>query len=456
MKSYKLSYYLVVTDILDPESSSPNRMIYATRSGKAMVIKDSIYQHLQDGNYNAVPMRIMNALLDNHIIVRSTEDELATILEENEIGINNSDSLGYTIQPGANCQLGCNYCGQVHSNKAMSEEHQEKMLKRIESMIEPRHKKLVITWYGGEPIMALKQIRVLVPKLKALAKKYGLTYGSDMVTNGLGLKTTVFEELVGELDVSHFQITLDGTAEEHDQRRFTKKGGNTFETIIKNIVNATNHPIYTQKDCTLLIRCNINKDNQDNIKNLVWYLASLNLQDKITFDFQAVTDWGDNNASSNSMSKEEFSAYEIDRMLEAIQLGFTYNKFIPERSNKVCMVVDEKSEVFDAFGNIYSCWELPYTPVYENSIFQYGHLDKDPAEFTRDPMRDWNKNIPTNDSWCKSCKFLPVCGGGCPQKWLEKTPACPSFKFNIEDRLVLEYIANRTGNISQVLTESNQ
>ncbi|MFT5647412.1 MAG: hypothetical protein ACI976_002102 [Aureispira sp.] len=454
MKGYKLSYYLVVTDIIDEASATPNRMVYATRSGKALVIKDSIYQLLQANEFDKVPMKIMSSLMANHVIVRASEDELTSILEENDIGIDNDDNLGYTIQPGANCQLGCNYCGQEHTDKTMSEEHQEKMLTRIESMVESRHKQLSITWYGGEPIMALKQIRTLTPRLKAIAAKHGMAYKSDMVTNGVGLKLRVFEELAGDLDVSHFQITLDGTAEEHDQRRFTKKGGNTFEVIIKNILAATKHPIYQQKGCNITVRCNINNDNKENIKNLVWYLASLDLQEKITFDFQAVTDWGDNGASADSMSKEEFGAYEIERMIETIQLGFKYDNFIPERNNKVCMVVDEKSEVFDAYGNIYSCWELPYTPVYENSVFQYGHLDKDESEFTRDPMRDWNKSIPTNDSWCKSCKFLPVCGGGCPQKWLEKTPACPSFKFNIEDRLVLEYLSNRTDNMAQLLSET--
>ena len=453
MSSYKLSYYLVVTDVLDEGAPTPNRMIYATRSGKALVIRDQIYQLLVEEKFDQIPMDILSVLLSQHVIVRANEDELQTILEENDINIKNDDKLGYTIQPGANCQLGCDYCGQVHSKQTMSEAHQEKMLQRIESMIEPRHKELTVTWYGGEPIMALAQIRSLTPRLKAIAQKHGLIYRTDMVTNGLGLKTRVFEELADELEVRSFQITLDGTADEHDQRRYTKKKGKTFDTIVKNIVAATKHPLYAEKNCQITIRCNINNHNKENIRHLVWYLASLDLQDKITFDFQPVTDWGDNEAAADSMSKEVFGVYEIERIIEVLQLGFKYDNFIPERNNKVCMVVDEKSEVFDAYGNIYSCWELPYTPLYENSVFQYGHLDKSPEEFTRDPMRDWNKSIPTNDSWCKSCKFLPVCGGGCPQKWMEKTPACPSFKFNIEDRLVLEYLANRTGNLAQVLAD---
>jgi len=434
-------------------------MLYATRSGCAMVIKDSIYQNLLSQNYDAIPEETLSFFADRYILVPEDEDELTSILTDNTQAIENSHILSHTIQPGANCQLGCDYCGQVHSNKSMSEDHQIKMINRIDSLVEERHKQMHITWYGGEPIMAIKEIRTITPRLRELCERHGMTYMADMVTNGLGFKKRVFEELVGELGIAHFQITLDGTAEFHDQRRYTKKGGKTkgktFDTIVKNIVAATSHPLFEEKNCSIVVRCNINDSNKENIKSLVWYLASLNLQDKIIFDFQPVTDWGDNNASSGSMSKQDYGAYEIERMMEAIQLGFEIDQFIPTRSKQVCMVVDEKSEVYDAMGNIYSCWELPYTPVYENSKFQYGHLDKDVEKYTRDSMRDWYKQIPTNDTWCKSCKFLPVCGGGCPQKWMEKTPACPSFKFNIEDRLVLEYLAKNSDNMAEVLASAS-
>ncbi|WCL82739.1 radical SAM protein [Saprospira sp. CCB-QB6] len=454
MSYYKISKYLVVTDVLETASEAPLRIIYATRTGKAISIKEEIYQHLLKGDFGAIPSNYLSFLIQSMVIVRSSEDELASILAENDLGIESGTTLSYTIQPGANCQLGCDYCGQVHSDKMMSEAHQEKMLARILSKVESRHQELAISWYGGEPIMAMKQIRSLTARLKDIAKEHNLHYSASMVTNGVGLKERVFVELARDFDVTYFQITLDGTAEEHDQRRFTKKGGKTFDVIIKNILAVTSHPIYKEKNCNITIRCNINHANKDNIKSLVWELAALELQDKITFDFQPVTDWGDNNASAGSMTKEEYAEYEIERIIEAIQLGFKYAQFIPARNKKVCMVVDEKSEVFDAYGNIYSCWELPYTPLYENTIYQYGHLDKAEEEFQRDPMRDWNKNIPHSDAWCKSCKFLPVCGGGCPQKWLEKTAACPSFKFNIEDRLVLEYLYKQNNNLSELLSEA--
>jgi uncharacterized protein len=39
--------------------------------------------------------------------------------------------------------------------------------------------------------------------------------------------------------------------------------------------------------------------------------------------------------------------------------------------------------------------------------------------------------------------FLPVCGGSCPKHWGEGDPPCPSYKFNIQQRLDL--VAARAG-----------
>jgi len=104
------------------------------------------------------------------------------------------------------------------------------------------------------------------------------------------------------------------------------------------------------------------------------------------------------------------------------------------------MVVHQKSEVYDAYGNIYPCWEFPYTPFYEQEEYLIGNV-KLPAETynTHAKTRDWHEDIKDPNIWCSKCKFFPVCGGACPKSWYEGQPACPSFKYNIEDRLFLAY-----------------
>ena len=42
---------------------------------------------------------------------------------------------------------------------------------------------------------------------------------------------------------------------------------------------------------------------------------------------------------------------------------------------------------------------------------------------------------------CNECKFYPLCGGLCPLALLEGTPRCPSFTYNMEDRIFIDFLA---------------
>ena len=65
-------------------------------------------------------------------------------------------------------------------------------------------------------------------------------------------------------------------------------------------------------------------------------------------------------------------------------------------------------------------------------------------------MRTWFDEIPNAEYWCKTCKFLPVCGGACPKSWYEGKPACPSFKYNINERLFLNKMALQNDDLQEV------
>lgn len=181
-------------------------------------------------------------------------------------------------------------------------------------------------------------------------------------------------------------------------------------------------------------------------------LESYKILDKVSLQFAEVVDWGQNGASKNSLTITEFAEKEIDWILKIIQLGGSVGNFIPNREYASCMVQEKNSEVFDALGNIFPCYELPYTSIYENGEYLVGNLKNNPDTYKLDnPLRNWFDYVKSGEvSYCNKCKFYPVCGGGCPKSWLEGTPSCPSFKFNIEDRLVLQYIS-KNSKISELL-----
>lgn len=445
MENFKLSFYSVLTDVIDINANDPKRLLYSTRTGREIVVSDSIVQLLLNEQFEMIPDNILFLFLQMEILVPKTEIEFDELINQNELSLKDSKVLSFTVQPSANCQLGCHYCGQQHSKHYMNESIYPLLIERLNNKLtQKEYSALSITWYGGEPLMALKQIRDLSPKFIEISKERGLKYKSDIVTNGLNLNIKTFEELVLSHHVTQYQITIDGLEDSHNKRRGTKGGDDTYQIIMKNVINAAKSEVFSKYNCSISIRCNIDKTNYLDVKPLIIELAKNGLSELVTLQFAPIVDWGQNNASEASLSKDAFSDIEIDWICELHQYGFQKN-LLPGRKYGVCMVVNKDSEVVDAFGNLYPCWEVPYTPVYENSNYLIGNLKLPEESYnTNATTRNWHENIKEEGvSWCKKCQFFPVCGGGCPKSWLDGKPACPSFKFNMKDRLLLKYIFSK-------------
>jgi uncharacterized protein len=254
-----------------------------------------------------------------------------------------------------------------------------------------------------------------------------------------------------EKKVTHYQITLDGLGETHDIMRITKEGAKTFDIIFRNIVDVTALPEYTEQGCGILIRMNINQRSAKTVRKLIDLLASHGLQHKrVRLDFAPIFDWGGNNAQKDNLTPENFGITEIDWMLYAARKGFNFARVVPRRTAGPCMVVKRDSEVYDASGAIYPCYEYPYTPKYEKPEYLIGHVDSiDTVRNANAVPKNWFRDIKGDISPCKSCKLFPVCGGGCPKHWYDGDVACPSYKYNIEDRLVLDYLINKQGLVEQ-------
>ena len=253
--------------------------------------------------------------------------------------------------------------------------------------------------------------------------------------------------MVEDLHIKAFQITIDGTKEHHDNRRMTKSGNDTFDIIYNNVVNCVNSQTFKDFTPSISIRINIDKENASSVETLIQMLKDSDILDKISLSFSPVFDWEGNNANSNSLSVDEFSNKEIDWSLLVDDLNGNIGNLIPQRKPVSCMVDNPDSEVFDAFGNIFSCYELPYTKKYQNKNYIEGNLVKQGDINKNIEIRNWQESVKTKKySNCIECKFYPVCGGGCPKDWIEGRPACPPFKFNMEEKLLLHYFLKQSNN----------
>ncbi|MCM1005948.1 MAG: radical SAM protein [Prevotella sp.] len=81
------------------------------------------------------------------------------------------------ILPTYQCNLRCWYCVQEHENSWMSDDDvrrvKDLILKRIEN---PEIKKLNITWFGGEPLMAYDKVLDITEFARKITKERGLIF----------------------------------------------------------------------------------------------------------------------------------------------------------------------------------------------------------------------------------------------------------------------------------------
>lgn len=445
---YKLSEYIIPSDILDEESVVPQRIIFSSRSGISLLVKEDIYNEIKQNNFSNVQSDLLDLFFKHEFIVPESENEFEKIMTQNREDTEDLKALSTTIQPTANCQLGCHYCGQVHRKENMGDDLAGKIIKRIRSKMETgKFQLLDVTWYGGEPLLGYKQIKEMTNEFHKICKENNAEYTGFMITNGLSLKPEIFKELYLKYDVFKFQITIDGPKEFHDDRRVTKKDRNaTFDIIMRNVIDITQLPEYqTHMQRPILIRMNIDKTNHEHINGLIDYLADKGLADKIGLSFAPVINWGDLHfGTDDGLTKEKYAEMEIDWFIYAMKKGFNIVELLPERAYQPCMVVDKDAEVYDTDGNVFSCYEFSYTPSYQNDDYIIANLhDKNPVFNQNVTTRNWFDDLEKGAiSTCHTCKLLPSCGGGCVKKWYMKNPepACPSFKYNMQDRLVLDYL----------------
>ena len=101
----------------------------------------------------------------------------------------------------------------------MAPEIQDDIVRLAERMLDAsKAKKLAITWFGGEPLMATDVIEALSARLIRVAEERGCTYEAWIFTNGYLLSEDVVDLLL-RCRINNVHIPLDGTETTNDATR---------------------------------------------------------------------------------------------------------------------------------------------------------------------------------------------------------------------------------------------
>lgn len=162
------------------------RGFYEIEDEVASVLRDPAQPLAMD----RVPTSMWETLVNQGFVVEDEFDEDRALLEEREAVRNNRQSINLTIAPTIDCNFGCPYCfeGADKPQERMSEAVMEKILEFAGDLADETTNRLNVTWFGGEPLLAMPQIAKLTHLFRTrLVDPKGWSYGATIITNGYGL-----------------------------------------------------------------------------------------------------------------------------------------------------------------------------------------------------------------------------------------------------------------------------
>jgi uncharacterized protein len=455
----KLSRYIICSDAFEaPGSHTQLRVLYSTGAGWIRTVLEAQWQDLRAARFAVLDGRLLHALRDEGFIVDDGLDELEAVLSANKQAQQDYPVLYKVVQPTAACQLACDYCGQTHASKRIASSAIDALAADIDAALERgRYKALEIGWFGGEPLLAMKQITEASRSFRHIAEQRGVKYFARLVTSGVALSLDRFRTLRDECGVYFIEVTLDGPQAAHDARRAWKKTARaSFDAIAANLDAIFALPEDIGK---ISLRCNVDARTADDVSERIDAIATRGWHRRLEkFYLAAVHPWG-NDVGAVALAPDDFAAREIVWLAQMARLDFPLH-LIPGRREIVCMTFKPEAELIDAYGEKYNCSEVSYVPVYASrralkdvfpALVEYAREDgRNIFALTDEPsggapsaaeaLTHFYDRVSAGEYPCAKCSLLPVCGGACPKSWLEGGHPCPPEKINMPQRLQLHHL----------------
>jgi len=353
-----------------------------------------------------------------------------------------SDLLELILLASEDCNFRCKYCYEAFARGTMRPDVRASVKKLVEQRLQDLST-LRIAWFGGEPLYGFRALEDLAPWFTDIADRHGLAFASHMTTNGYLLTEEVASKLLS-WRITDYQITVDGTPEDHDSHRPTRDGDGTFDVIYRNLAALRER----KEDFSVQIRVNYDRENCTRLSEFLDLLQRTFKDDpRFSVGFHAVGRWGGpNDADIAVCGKDE--AREMATMLkeEARARGLNIGMGLAAvrgPGSQVCYAARPYNFIIGASGKVMKC-TIDLDAQDHNVV---GQLRQDgELELDQDKMALWTEPAFERDSGCRSCATLPTCQGmHCPKIRIDQNRSpCPDTRRNVK-QLMVERLAVKTG-----------
>jgi uncharacterized protein len=385
----------------------------------------------QDDDFSEEERETVAQLAEQGFVVRdrgTERDELKAFFREVREG---TDTLKITVLTTLQCNFACDYCIQGDHgdyNKTAAKMSLD-MAARVGSWVEARMdaitpRRLVLTFFGGEPLLNLPVLYYLAERLHASCAGRGVEILINIITNGLLLSRELVERL-NPLGLNGIKITLDGDREAHNQSRPLRGGQGTFDRIIANTRAVA--------DLTrIAVGGNFEVDTADSYPALLDFLAAQDFAprlSKVTFKpvirektapsrgVIPLTVVGADSKPLNGACMTS-AGTGVSRACDSCDVVDEQMSFLREETKKrgfstadgvhmgPCEIHKGHAHTIGPDGSLFAC------PGFAGEAPQStGHIDGRSDEHRSQALRNFERLA----AWeqCRDCAFIPVCAGGC-------------------------------------------
>ena len=290
--------------------------------------------------------------------------------------------------------------------------------------------RLVLTFFGGEPLLNLAVMYSLAEELWDASQARGMRMLINVITNGLLLTPEVIDRLQ-PFGLNGVKITLDGDRVTHDRMRPLRGGQGTFDRIIANLRRIAGR-------CQIAIGGNFDESSVASYPALLEYLASQDFApqiNRVTFKpiirgshapyattagtkkvIGLAPVGGDNKPLNGSCMTAagsgtppgcdscHFAGDQMAFLREATEAaGFNTSDSVHRGP---CEIHRRHAYTVGPYGDLYAC------PGFTGDrSMATGHIDGRIEASGLAAAENFNRLAAWRE--CKDCAFIPVCAGGC-------------------------------------------
>ncbi len=365
--------------------------------------------------------KLYDVLLQGGFIVDDSVDELSIV--ENHILSERFDKSKYEIVVNTtmDCNVRCWYCYESHiKDSVMSDDISQRIIRHIESkLLYDSFKLLSLSFFGGEPMLNISSVLLIVEAAKELSEKYGFELNIGFTTNLICLDPRLIDALKGVR--SSFQIPFDGNRTIHNSvKRMKSDLGSSFDRTIANMkLLSDNLPDYE-----ILVRINYGKNTFCDYQD---FLSQFSFLDKSKVSFALVKIWQVDDSEIDKVQVHNFVEYVSDN-------GYNINYYDLAPCSS-CYADKINQVVINFDGKIFKCSACDFSNEIPDGVLQ------------EDGSILWNFNRITKrmgfplPKICRECSLLPACSRICSKKLFDNPDSneCVLDKDYIENAIVYNF-----------------